>query len=121
MPKQVKPKKKATAIMPGKYFFTEEEKKTLSNQLANKQIDMRILEDEKKSVMSQYKDRIDRIKWDIARYSRNIVDGYEIRDFDCVVEKDYDAHLKRYVDERTGAIIAEKPLDPQDYQQSFAA
>ena len=103
----------------GKYKFTEEEKAKMASSLANKQIDMKILEDEKKSVMSGYKDRIDRFEWEVNRLSRNIVDGFEFRDFECRVEKDYDAHLKRYYCVDSGELIDERPLDPSDYQQEL--
>lgn len=108
-----------TTIAKGKYHFTDSEKASLSMQLANKQIDKRIIEDEKKSVMSDYKDRIDRFNFEINKFSRSIVDGYEMRDFECLIEKDYDAHLKRFKDIHSGRIIDERPLDPSDYQHKM--
>lgn len=111
--------KAKTVITSGKYFFSEDEKKEISKTLANKHVDMSIIEDEKKSVMSKYKDRIDRFKLDINILSRNIIDGHEYRDFECYIEKDYDAHIKRYIDIHTEETIDERPLDPSDYQQEM--
>lgn len=104
---------KKTVTMPGKYKFTEDEKKEIAGVLARKNM----VEDEKKSVMSSYKDRIDRFEMDINKLSRNIIDGYEIRDFECRVEKNYDAHIKEYFCIHSGELIDTRPLDPSDYQQ----
>lgn len=107
-------------IVKGKYHFSNEEKQELANRLANKQMDILLLKDEKKSVMSGYKDQLDRLSWETNQLSRGIVDGYEYRDFECTIEKDFDAHLKRYVDVHTGNLIDSRPLDPSDYQQELA-
>ena len=117
--KPKKEKKKApiqTVIEKGNYHFNEKEKNMMSRELAQKQIDKRIVEDEKKSMMSDYKDRLDRFVWEINRLSRCVIDGYEIRDFECYIEMDYKAHLKKYVDIHTKRVINERPLDPSDYQ-----
>ncbi len=111
--------KKFTKVTQGKYVFNEDEKKEISKELANKQVDMNIVEDEKRSMVSQYKDRIDRFKFDINKLSRSIIDGFEYREFECWIEKDYDAHVKRYIDIHSNAVVAERPLDPSDYQQEM--
>ena len=108
-----------TVIERGKYRFSDKEKGEIANDLAKKQIDMKIVEDEKKSIMASYMDQLKRFLWDINRMSRDVVDGFEMRDFECIIEKDYKAHLKRYKDIHTGKIVAERPLDPSDYQQEF--
>lgn len=108
-----------TVIHNGKYLFTDEEKARMASELANKQIDKRIIEDEKKSVVAQYKDRADRFDWEINKLSRAIVDGFEMRDFECRVEKDFQKHIKRFIDKRTGREIGTRPLDPSDYRTSW--
>ena len=108
-----------TVIERGKYRFSDKEKGEIANDLAQKQIDMKIVEDEKKSIMASYMDQLKRFLWDINRMSRDVVDGFEMRDFECIIEKDYKAHLKQYKDIHTGKIVAERPLDPSDYQQEF--
>ncbi len=100
----------------GRYVFSEKEKKEIALKLANRQMDKGIVEDEKKSVMSQYKDRIDRIVMDINKMSRNLIDGYEHRDFECHVDIDWAKNMKFYVAVESGKIVAERPLDPSDYQ-----
>lgn len=112
-------KKAKTTIIQGKYFFKEDEKQDLAKSLANKQIDKQLVEDERKSIMSTYKDRSDRFSLDINRLSRNIVDGYEMRDFECTIVKDFEAKVKRYVDIHTKRVIDERQLDPSDYQHEL--
>jgi len=111
--------KAKSVIIQGKYRFDDEEKKVISKELATRHVDMSIVEDEKKSIMSKYKDRLDRFKLDINVLSRCIIDGYEYRDFECYIEKDYDADIKRYMDVRTNEIIDERAMDPSDYQQEM--
>lgn len=103
----------------GRYIFSEKEKKEIALKLANRQMDKGIVEDEKKSVMSQYKDRIDRIVMDINKMSRCLIDGYENRDFECHVDIDWAQNMKFYIAVETGKVVAERPLDPSDYQLSM--
>ena len=118
--KSIKPPEKIrTEIVKGKYFFTEEEKANMSGSLAQKQIDKRIVEDERKSVMSDYKDRLDRFAWEINRLARGVVDGFEMRDFECRIVKDFEGHVKIYHDIHSGREIDRRPLDPSDYQQTM--
>ncbi len=111
--------KARTEIVKGQYFFTDEEKANMANLLAQKQLDKRIVEDERKSVMSDFKDRIDRFVWEINRLSRGVVDGFEMRDFECRIFKDFGAHVKIYYDIHSNREIARRPLDPSDYQKTF--
>lgn len=117
--KKEKKKIVRTEIIKGKYLFTATEKAQMSNELAQTQIDKGLVEDEKKSIMAGYKDRLDRFDWDINRLSRNVVNGYEIRDFDCIIEKNFDKHTKRFIDKHTKKVIDERPLDPSDYQEEL--
>lgn len=100
----------------GKYVFSDEEKANIAKQMAEKHRDSDIVEDEKRSAMSGYKDRLDRIAADINKLTRNYLDGYEFRDFECHVEIDWAANIKRYIAVDGGAVIAERALDPSDYQ-----
>lgn len=111
--------KQVTVLAKGKYEFSDTEKQGMGSALAAKYKDKSIIQDEKQSAMSQFKDRLDRVELDINNLSRNINDGYELRDFECVVEKDYDSHLKKFRCVRSKKIISEVPLDPSDYQGRF--
>ncbi len=112
-------KKVMTQIARGKYRFTEEEKRDMAKQLAETQINKSIIENEKASSAAGYNDRLKRFDFDISRLSRNVVDGYEMRDFECRVVKDFVVRKKGFVDVHTGNTIDERPLDPSDYQKEL--
>lgn len=116
---QVRPAKvrlAGTARENGKYTFKDEEKQVLALDLANRQVDKGIVEDERRSKMSEYKDRLDRISMDINKLSRCLIDGYEFRDFECHVDIDWATNTKSFIDVKSGAVIATRALAPSDYQ-----
>ena len=100
----------------GKYTFTDEDKKKIAMSLANRQMDKGMVEDEKKSVMSSFQNRLNRIIADINLLTRKYLDGYEYRDFECHVEIDWAANTKSYIAVDGGSVIAVRALDPSDYQ-----
>lgn len=112
--------KQITVLAKGKYEFSNTEKQSMGQELALKYKDKQAINDEKQSAVSAFKDRLDRVELNINTLSRNINDGYELRDFECTVEKDFDAHLKKFRCVRSKKIISEVPLDPSDYQGRFA-
>lgn len=69
-----------------RYDFTETERQDLSLELANKNQELRTLEDQKKSVVSEYGSRITVTKEHINSLSDKVASGYEIRDVSCLVE-----------------------------------
>lgn len=105
-----------TFIIKGKYSFDYSERADLANQLAHCQINRGIVEDERKSVMATYKDRLDRLTWESGRLSRCVADGFEMRDFECSVTFDSTNRIKMFTDIRTGKHIDTKPMEPSDYQ-----
>lgn len=111
--------KQVTVLTKGKYEFNDSEKQRMGEELALKYKDKASINDQKQSVMSQFKDLLDRVELNINTLSRNINDGYELRDFECTLEKDFDAHLKNFRCIRSKKIIASVPLDPSDYQGKF--
>lgn len=119
----MKPEKKilkqVTVMTKGKYEFNDTEKQRMGEELALKYKDKATINDEKQSDMSQFKDRLDRVELNINSLSRNINDGYELRDFECTVEKNYEAHLKSFRCIRTKRVVSQVPLDPSDYQEKF--
>jgi predicted NodU family carbamoyl transferase len=56
-----------------------------SLQLAEKNKSIVAIEEEKKSVMSQYKARIDETKATINKLSNIVTDGFEMRDVECEI------------------------------------
>lgn len=79
-----------------RYTFDKTELAEKSKQLAETCGEkMRIIE-EKKSVNSQYKAKIDEKESVISLLSSHITTGYEMKSAECEVEYDYDKGVKRY-------------------------
>lgn len=68
-----------------RYDFTAVETHDLSLSLANKTKEKVALEEEKKSVMSQYKAKLDEITAQCNKLSNQVSDGFEYREVDCEV------------------------------------
>lgn len=113
------PKKPETVGVMGKYTFTDKEKADMSKEMCKKSIDKSLMEDEKKSVMAGYKDKIDGLGLSIKKLSRNVYDGFEFREFQCTVEKDFVTKIKKFRDVDTKEIVSESPLSPMDYQHTM--
>lgn len=69
-----------------KYEFSAVEIHELSLTLATKTKDRLALEEEKKSVNSSYKARLDEINANCNRLSNQVSDGFEFREIDCKIE-----------------------------------
>lgn len=107
------------ANIQGKRHFSEEEKKEIAHKMAQRQADLDLAKNERRSLLSQVKDRIDRIELDIQTFSRHYRDGFALQDFECQILYDYDKHEKIYRDVDTGNIIDRRPFDRQDFQRKI--
>lgn len=103
----------------GKHVLSEEEKKSYSTSLANKQIEKERLVSDKKVFVSTIKGKIDRIESEISQLSESITSGYEFRNQRCRVDLDFNTKTKRFISVETGQVIEERPLEESDYQQEF--
>ena len=68
-----------------KYEFTRDELLDLASELANKTQEMRQLEEQKKSVMSEYSSKTAIAREQVLLLSDKVSSGYEIRDVECEV------------------------------------
>ncbi len=69
-----------------RYFFKDDELKGLSLDLANQNQELRRVEDEKKSMTSEYGSRLNILKEHISSLSDKVSSGYEVRNVECEVE-----------------------------------
>jgi hypothetical protein len=97
-----------------RYEFGQHELKDFSNQLAVACRKKAEVEEEKKSVVSQFKATIDNQEAQISILSSRITNGYEYRNVDCVVKKDFKKGIKQFYFE--GTLYDESKLSPEDYQ-----
>lgn len=79
-----------------RYSFDRDEIAQKSQQLAETCGEKQRLVEEKKSVNSDYKAKIDAKDSIMNLLSSHITNGYEIKSVECDVEMDYDKGLKRY-------------------------
>ena len=68
------------------YYFTDDEKMQMSQQLAVETQNKRRLEDQKKAVTSQYGSQINEKAESINSLSDKIAAGYEYRNIECTVQ-----------------------------------
>jgi hypothetical protein len=102
-----------------KYNFTPAEISKIGQDLAQRQIELVEVEDEKKSVMASFTDRVKAKKIDIGRFSRQVRDGWENRDHQCVLILDFKKREKRYRDVESKKIVKIESFGPGDDQRRF--
>lgn len=85
-----------------KYKFNEEEMRKIAETLAHKTQELEEIEEEKKAVVSAFKERSDRVSAEQRAAARKYKDGYEMRNIECEVRRDYEAGIIRYIRVDTG-------------------
>ena len=99
-----------------KYQFSQEELRDIAEVLAIKTQDQEALEEEKKSVMSSFKERIESVALEVKGAARNYKDRYKMMDIECWVDRDFEAGLIRYVRTDTGEVAETKKMTMADRQ-----
>lgn len=102
-----------------KYTFTMQEIQDLGGQLAAAHLNKNEILDQKRSMMSDFKDRLDRVGMEIQKMSNARVLGYEFRTYRCKAVKDYDEKVIKFYDVHTDVLIDTRPFESEDYQQDF--
>lgn len=99
-----------------KCHFTQEEMTEFRDKLANSIMDLSSIEDEKKSVMSDYTARINEKKAMINRVASNIRNGYEHREVKCLIHYDFTRRVKTFFRDDTGEQVQEEVITPDECQ-----
>jgi len=102
-----------------KYDFTSEELRDIAETLAIKTQDLEKVEDEKKSVMSSYKERAEKIALEIKTAARKYKDRYEMRDIECAVERDFETGEVRYIRIDNGEIARTSKMTMAERQMKI--
>jgi hypothetical protein len=105
------------SIIQAKYQFSDQEKTEIAAKLAQRQIELVEKQDEKKTVLASFTDALKRISLDISKLSRGYRDGWEYREYECVISYDYTAREKIYKEAMTGEVKERKPFGPGDDQR----
>jgi len=102
-----------------RYDFTKPELEKIGQDLAQRQIDLVEIEDEKKAVVASFSERIKAKKIDINRFSRQMHDGWEKRDHNCTLVLDFKKREKRWKNVDTKKIVKVEAFGPGDDQRRF--
>lgn len=99
-----------------KCMLTEDEKRALSEEMAMKTLEAEDIEAQKKSVMTSFKERIEAAQYAARSAAQKIKDGYEMRDVECTVEKDFISGTIRYVRTDTFEEVRSKKMSQEEKQ-----
>lgn len=107
-----------TVLRTIRYQFTGEEQANNSKELAETCGQKKEVEDEKKSVMSSFKAKIDSHDARINVLSKWISTGYDYRSVECVLKKNFKTGKREYYYQ--GVLVDEEPLKAEDHQLAIA-
>ena len=102
-----------------KYTFTENEKKEIAIEMAQKVTNLQQAEDDKKAVASDFKSQIDGIQASVNSAATKLNNGYEMRSIKCEVVPNYDKKVWEYLRTDTGEQTKEKPMTANDLQMKL--
>ena len=103
-----------------KYEFTEEEQKELAKKLAYETRNLMENEEAKKSVMSDFKSKIEAAKEKISKLSNQINNGYEYRNIECVVSlNDPKEGHKTLTRKDTGEVVKTVSMNSEEKQEKL--
>jgi len=101
---------------PVKHYFTPEEKEEIAVEMSSTSRRQDELEREKKAVMSSYKDKIDNVILENRIAAQKYHDGYEYRNVECEVVRDYEMEEVRYVRTDTGEVVEARRMEKSELQ-----
>jgi hypothetical protein len=103
-----------------KHMFSPDEKKEIASEMAQKIIDLQRADEERKTVSSRFKSRIDRLQAEINRAAEKLNSGYEMQEVECDVIPDYDNKVFCYYRTDTDQMVKQKPMTADDLQRKIA-
>lgn len=104
----------------GKVELTGEEIKERSEQLADEIHNLNLIEQEKKAVMKRYASDIEGCKERILNFKNAVRDGYEYRNVECMIERDFKRRIKRFISMDSGKVIRTEPFNDADRQMQLS-
>ena len=104
-----------------KHVFSEDEKRDLATDLAQKIMSKNSLELKKKEVAAQIKAEIDATESLISKLSTHYNQGYTFMDIKCRVERDYENKQVHYFRLGTGEHVESRAMTQDELQQELFA
>lgn len=102
-----------------KYVLNEDEKKAIALTMAQKVSEVNQAEDDKKSVMSDFKSRIDGLSAEVNRSATLLNNGYEMRTIKCEVVPDYTLKVFKMIRTDNGEVAKERRMTSDDLQNQL--
>jgi hypothetical protein len=102
-----------------KHEFSAEERVNLSNDLAQKTIELHTAEDDKKAVMSDFKSKIDGLNAGINSCAHKLQSGFEMREKPCLFEFNAENHTVKITVKETGELVDFRAMTQAERQMSF--
>lgn len=102
-----------------KCLLTEGELREAGSNLARQYSRVAELEDEKKSVTSDFKARIDHATVEASILARMIQNGYKFRTVDCETIWDFDSKTVSVVRQDTGETVRSRTMTPDELQEAL--
>lgn len=97
-------------------ILTDDELDLARDEIARVTSEQERLEDEKKSVTSSYKDKIDRCVLDMRTIARKITTKQEVRGVECVWEFDYRKAMATLIRPDTGEVVDKRAMTAEELQ-----
>jgi len=102
-----------------KHTFSEEERKVIADQLAQAVADHQAAEDQLRAVRDQFKSRISEAEAKISGCAQKLNSGFEMRDTECRMVKDYRAKEVSYIRLDTGEIAEIRTMTAAEAQMEL--
>ena len=102
-----------------KRTFTENERKEIAIEMAQKVSELQQAEDNKKAIASDFKSQIDSIQAGINGAATKLNNNYEMRTIKCEVIPNWDKKVWEYWREDTKEMAKTKPMTANDLQMQL--
>ena len=102
-----------------RYDFTDQEKLELSEKIARAVSDIAQAGVAEKTFKTQIKSRKQQAEAIISDCASKLNEGYEMKNIDCRIVKDYEAGLISYESVETGEVVEEREMTPQERQMEL--
>ena len=102
-----------------KYKFSEDEKKEIAAEMAQKVSELQQAEDDKKAIMSDFKSKIDGIQANVNNAATKLNSGYEMRSIKCEIVPRWDEKVWEHIREDTKTVARTKPMTADDLQMQL--
>jgi hypothetical protein len=102
-----------------KHTFSDDEKRDIAVEMAQKVSELQQAEDNKKAIVSDFKSQIDGIQARVNNAATKLNNGYEMRTVKCEVVPNWDKKVWEYMRTDTGEKVKEEAMTADDLQMKL--